>query len=628
MNGFDIEKFRRGASSDHGGRYARRIKALKDKDLDTDSIEKAVSGAISNIQEHSTRSFVIYGEPQSGKTEMMIALTAKLLDCGHKIIVVLLNDNVQLLEQNLERFLRSGLDPAPKKFNDILDPSIRIGSSNWVIFSKKNSGDLQKLLAKIEKIDNKVIIDDEADYATPNAKINKDEKTKINELVGKLLSQNGIYIGVTATPARLDLNNTFENDNDKWIDFPPHPQYTGQSKFFPTSSEGLYNLRFGLETLPDEYDSPVYLRQAFFSFLVNVAYLNLEVNEKPENYCMLIHTSGKKADHTEDYQQIVKILGVLRDQDSKQFNRYVKDIYDIASERYKGYENSITLYAVDKIDQSDITVMNSNVSSKTADYKRATNPATLFTIAIGGNIVSRGITFDNLLSMFFTRDVKHKIQQDTYIQRARMFGSRGKYLEYFELHIPKKLYLDWQKCFVFHRLALSFIRAGKGSPVWLEDRRVSAVSTGSIDKARVAMDKGEMSWKMFDYDLRIDDVIDNSDIGGMSKLADLSKFIDDDSLPEYVRRFIAEYSPDGPESLAIHKTTLLGPKYASADLDLIVRPRGFISTSDLETERHPKAIHHIKIFKNVAGKARVFYKYTPESGSIKFLKNMGLASRE
>jgi len=91
---------------------------------------------------------------------------------------------------------------------------------------------------------------------------------------------------------------------------------------------------------------------------------------------------------------------------------------------------------------------------KNVDFKAATNPSALFTIVIGGNIVSRGVTFDNLLSMFFTRDSKHKIQQDTYIQRARMFGSRKAHIHYFELTIPDQLYADWHRCFVFHRLAL------------------------------------------------------------------------------------------------------------------------------------------------------------------------------
>jgi DNA replication protein DnaC len=130
-------------------RYQRRLEELKSLGRYTVSIEKAVEGAVTNIHKDQSRSFVIYGEPQSGKTEMMIALTARLLDEGHKLIIVLLNDSVQLLNQNLERFRRSGLDPAPRNFSEVLDPSIEIGANEWVIFSKKNSKDLQKLINKL-----------------------------------------------------------------------------------------------------------------------------------------------------------------------------------------------------------------------------------------------------------------------------------------------------------------------------------------------------------------------------------------------------------------------------------------------------------------------------------------------
>jgi len=61
---------------------------------------------------------------------------------------------------------------------------------------------------------NRVIIDDEADYATPNSKVNKNEKSKINKLTADLLGDQGTYIGVTATPARLDLNRTHQNQNE------------------------------------------------------------------------------------------------------------------------------------------------------------------------------------------------------------------------------------------------------------------------------------------------------------------------------------------------------------------------------------------------------------------------------
>ena len=616
MADFDVNDF----VPSQAARYERRISHLQAEGFFTESIELAVEGSIANIAAEHASSFVIYGEPQSGKTEMMIALTARLLDEGAKIIIVLMNDSVQLLEQNLDRFLRSGLDPAPKKFNEILDASIDLKSGTWVIFCKKNAADLQKLIAKLDGLDQRRVIDDEADYATPNSKVNRNEKTRINELVGELLGSSGIYIGVTATPARLDLNNTFDNQNEHWIDFPVHPLYTGQETFFPTTADG-FDLPFTLELLPSEGDDPKHLRAALFSFLVNVAYLNTQVNEPVENYCMLVHTSGKKVDHTKDYQQIVNLLGSLKDSSQPKFSTYLKGIFSTAKKRFPGHEKEITQYIVDHINQSDVVVMNSDTPRNAAQYRRATSPAALFTVAIGGNIVSRGVTFDNLLSMFFTRDVKHKIQQDTYIQRARMFGTRGGYLKYFELHIPEHLYFDWQKCFVFHQLSLSFIRAKQRSPIWLEDSRIAAVASASIDQAAVALDSGEMSWEKFTYDPQVEAIVEGSGAPG-DRLQALAHLVGDGALPAHVLAFIDSFNL-GPKSIAIHKTTKLGASYGNEEeRNEIRRRRGFISTNALEKDRFPHAIHHVKAFRNEAGQARVFYKYTPEMGSIRFLKNV------
>ncbi len=71
-------------------------------------------------------------------------------------------------------------------------------------------------------------------------RINQNETTKINELVSKLLGNKGNYIGVTATPARLNLNNTFDNKSETWVRFYPHNTYTGQDAFFPQSGKPPY----------------------------------------------------------------------------------------------------------------------------------------------------------------------------------------------------------------------------------------------------------------------------------------------------------------------------------------------------------------------------------------------------
>jgi hypothetical protein len=610
---FDINDFL--TPQENTSRYERRLRALRDAGKYTKSIEDAVEGAVQSLGEKKSNAFVVYGEPQSGKTEMMIALTAKLLDDGYKMIVLLLNDSVQLLNQNLSRFRKSGLDPAPRSFSEILDPSVDVDDTECVVFCKKNGKDLQKLIDKISKIPNKVVIDDEADYATPNAKVNQGNRTKINELIDKLLKHDGIYIGVTATPARLDLNRTFENDQDSWVDFPIHPDYKGQDFFFPRRVQDLASLGYRLTLLPDTQDLRKHLREALFGYLLNVAYLNLKVNEKETCYSMLVHTSGAKVDHSDDYKQIVEVFAVLRRRTGKNFKLFVREMWDLAEKRFLGQGNALVSYVLEKISRHVVIVMNSDFDKQNQDYETATEPSTLFTVAIGGNIVSRGVTFNSLLSMFFTRDAKHKIQQDTYIQRARMFGVRDYDLRYFELSIPDQLYKDWHRCFVFHRLALDSIRRANGAPVWLGDSRINAVATSSVNRTRLDMNSGVMSFARFNKTDSLDALVLQA-TPALPRLRALHTALGNAALPEFLVEFIEAFSPDGNDSVAIHpSSSIMG--FHDADKDDISRAKGLIGKTDREEGKYPKAIHHIKVYFNDSGLARVFYRY---EGKISFLK--------
>lgn len=599
-----------------GNRYEKRLSCLITKGQEIDRIKVVVETAIENIG-RGQKSFVIYGEPQSGKTEMMIALTAKLLDEKHQIIVVLLNDSVQLLGQNLERFQRSGLSPSPKKFSEILTPEFNIGNHQWVIFCKKNPKDLQKLIQKIEAFPDRVILDDEADYATPNSKINQKKKSKINELTEKLIGDTGIYIGVTATPARLDLNRTHKNQNEYWIDLAPHLNYVGQDVFFPVL---LDSLKYQLSFLPDTGDIPKHLRDALFAFLVKVAYLNIELNASEQNYSLLIHTSGRKDDHIVDYKQVIKIFEALRDDGNKDYEVYYKDIWEKASLLYPDKAAEIVKYIIATCDRNNVVVMNSDKEINVADNRTATDPSAPFTIIIGGNIVSRGVTFNNLLSMFFTRDVKHKLQQDTYIQRARMFGSRKAYLKYFELTIPKTLYLDWQRCFIFHRLSLEARKQSNRTPVWLDGERITAAASSSIDKTNILVDRGEMSFELFDYKpTGIREILEKN-IPALRKVKDLSELLGKNCLPDYLLNYMENFCPSGDDSIAVHgPKTISGYADKAGEIDkaTITRTKGFIGDRELEEAKYPNAIHHINILFNDFGKARVFYKY---KGHIRFLK--------
>ncbi len=612
---FSISKFRN--AKQPSNRYQSRIEALKRNGISTNYIEEAVKGVVGNVNQ-GVESLVVYGEPQSGKTEMMIALTAKLLDEGRQIVVELLNDNLQLRDQNLERFQKSGLNPTPIDIADFLEE--KVGQKQWVVFCKKNSNDLSKLISHVGHYKGLVVVDDEADYASPNSKINRNETTKINTLIGKLLRKKGTYIGVTATPARLDLNNTFDNLTEKWVEFGSHEHYVGKDIFFPLGASG--NVEYSLEILPDIYADAKHLRTALLSFLVNVAYINLHaetrerwsdgVLEEDIPFTFLVHTSGKKDDHADDARDVNKVFDVLSDKESAKFEQYARELYEVASKKTgdEEFAEQITLFVIDNINRKKVTVLNSKRKSSVDP----TDPPALFSVTIGGNIVSRGVTFNNLLGMFFTRDSKHKLQQDTYIQRARMFGNRKKYLSHFELTIPESLYDDWHRCFVYHHLSLESIRNDDGAPIWLADSRIQPAAGPSIDKRHVVTDQGEMSFAIFEYNPKAEEIIHSSNYGNDQKLNLLHELVGEKAFPEYLVRYVKVRSRNISKDVAFLGTRNIGKE--TQGHDTLTRRKGFIGGDEIS--RYPDAVHYIKILVNENQQARILYK---ASGAAKFIKN-------
>jgi len=612
---FDISKFTSGDQPSN--QYQRQLQRLRDVGNSTECIELAVQGALKNLSGGAQKSFVIYGEPQSGKTEMMICLTAKLLDEGYRFVVHLLNDSVDLLGQNLGRFHSSGLAPSAQNFMEIVDPAIDVKAGTFIVFCKKNGNNLRDLINKIGKMPRVVVIDDEADYATPNSLVNKNDKTPINELIGKIIGNTGHYIGVTATPARLNLNNTFNNDSKLWVKFPPHRMYTGQDDFFPMNIDeiGVAGLKYRLCLMPDKNDDFRHERAALFRFMINAAHLNL-TNTEEKNYSLLIHTSGKKVDHKADLENIRKIFSVLSDQKNSKFENYLKEIWELAKSNYVDVSaDDITRYVLANISRRAVIVLNSEAAFKNFGGN-ATNPSALFTIVIGGNIVSRGVTFNNLLSMFFTRDVKNKLQQDTYIQRARMFGSRGAYLAHFELTIPIALYADWHRCFVYHRLALASIDSGLGSPVWIADQRIAAVASASVDNSTVDLDRGEMSFAIFDFSADLDNIA-SSTSSAADKVNQIADKLGDNAFPRYLREFILHSLSRGKTGLKVFQSAGMFPSMTEQEKADIQRRQGFLTIRD--ADRAGNTVHFLRIFKNDAGKARLFYKF---DGSVQFIKNL------
>jgi len=601
--------------------YKLQLDRIRKQNKSTEAIEKTVEIAMRNVLnvENPTNSFVIYGEPQSGKTEMMICLTSKLIDCGFTKIIILVNDSIDLLNQNMNRFKSAHLSPAPLSLNEFLNSSSKLKNSEFIVFSKKNSKDLEKLLRYLQGVSKIAVIDDEADFATPNSKINKGDESRINSFVKRLsnFASGGIYIGVTATPARLDLNNALDNERNAWVHFPAHSEYCGNEVFFPIGNST--ELPYRLIGLSDTHDNPRPLRDAISSFLVSVAHLNLNSsNEKDENYVMIIHTSGKTIDHKKDKEIVERYFDEISDKSNPQFQKRFEELENICMQRFPEFDkNRILKYIYENRKVKTICLINSTADRDLDVIESATSPKTPFTIAIGGNIISRGVTFNNLISMYFTRTAK-KFQQDTYIQRARMFGSRKKYLSYFELHIPVDLYLDWVDSFEFHRLALATIQSGK--PQWLENNRIRSIAPSSIDKTNVDVWKnGGFPFSLIDFTNEIQTLTVDSN-SGLKHFDQVVSLLPKDYEGLDILNFLRERISKSNGQVVWHKSrSFMG--YADGGYKNIVRTKGGLMDveGDLEPRRFPDAIFHFKLFYNDEGKARIYYRNTSKKSMVKFV---------
>ena len=619
---FDINIIKNKKSNNQ---YNKRINHLKNqKGWDTSNIEQTIEEVCKNIFTDNCRSLVIYGEPQSGKTEMMIALTARLLDQGKKHILLLVTDNVKLRDQNLKIFSTSGISPVPMDnyafLRSVKESKMDIKKNPFVVFCKKNASELRRLVADtaLQDVDDLVIIDDEADYASPNSKINKvnlSEKDKelksvINELISKIMNKNGIWLGVTATPGRLDLNNSFANDNKRWVYLPPHANYYGQYAFFPVKykKNGIQSCEFNIKTLGESGDDPSYLKEAAYSFLATVAKRNIESlskNGEEGNYSMIIHTSTGKEGHRNDFLIIdEKIFKPLKEE-LPGYEKILQSIYDISIKKFQNNDlaNKIVEYIYDNRHRYKSVIMNSDKDLRSQDFDSGTDPTTPFTFIFGGNIISRGLTFHNLLSMFFSRDAKHKLDSGTYVQRARMFGNRKEIFKDFELTIPHKLYHDWWTVFQEHRMSLATIN-GFEEPMWFSSKRTKTTQEASIDKANVIEKKGELYWDKFKLTDEIKDAYESMKGGDkVEKIKKLYKLLGSSCFHKVFYEEIID-DDDAKNDDNIYVQNILSIEdYADKDSKNIVRARGgHINGHDSGAE------YWFAMYTNNKGEARLFYR--------------------
>ena len=392
---------------------------------------------------------LVIGQVQSGKTSNIEALICRAVDHGYRMIIVLSGRTNDLRYQTQKRFdievienqylskkqrwarlttqekdydsgSTDGIDTNPEK------PKIAI--------IKKNVSVLKKILKDINKlgIENHptLIIDDECDDASIDTNYKKPDMdpTSTNQKIRDIIKsfKKIVYIGFSATPFAnvfTDVNESedlYPKDFIYLLDTPK--DYTGseelekhQEKIFIDVKEENQKDECFLESLKD----------SIYSFVVSCAICK-KLNIDLKNYSMLIHPSRLKIEHALYEDKVKEIVEHMKNYAKRpsEFNIIETKFRTIFSnnfskdetENFESYLENIKIF-IKKIEIHTINSDNQDRSCLDYDDKEKVY------ILIGGDILSRGLTIDGLLTSFFTRKAKTP-NYDTLIQMQRWCGFR------------------------------------------------------------------------------------------------------------------------------------------------------------------------------------------------------------
>jgi hypothetical protein len=417
---------------------------------------------------------LLYGRIQSGKTVAMISFCAAAIDNGFRVIVVLTSDFVKLVEQTADRFaaldgplIRNALQA--DSWHDDREHVMKHVAKHGVVFiCTKNQQRLTALVDFLNEIGAanfpSLVLDDEADQATldttvaaraagrmktsqPTSAIHRRTVQDDDGLSIRQTLKHHVFVQVTATPYALLLQNV---DNPLRPSFThllePGDGYTGGEAFFDVAH--VENGAPPLVSIDEDETSqieeatasspPLGLQRALAFFLVAAGAQNvLDPSSRTVGQNFLCHTSQKTADHSALAQLIRGYLNRLSDD-----LEAGRSDGEIMQRLHAGYDElrrtipeppaleDILERIRRRLPRREVPIVNS--ANSPVEFGRQLN------FIVGGNILGRGLTIDNLLVTYYLRRAKTS-QMDTVLQHARMFGYRRKLMPYTRVFLPDSL---------------------------------------------------------------------------------------------------------------------------------------------------------------------------------------------
>lgn len=395
----------------------------------TKTINDIVPQYISNFSFKEHIVSLLMGNVQSGKTSHMFGLIAAAADQGFNIFVLLTTDNTLLQEQTFKRAIEDldtfcvcgENDYIRFQANSLRKPVLVVLKKNVHVLKQwKNNFSSTNFCAGNPLF----IVDDEADAASPNTKVNQKDVSAINRTLEdiKKTSTSSIYLQVTGTPQSLLLQTKIAGWKPKFIYyFEPGEGYLGGDFFFseencpyiiPTDNDE------GKELLQDDEFPENGLKQALLMHLVSSAHLFLE-GGTVSNF--VVHPSVKVTEHRKFANKIGEYLNELNLSIGEDCTvETLQQVYNNLHETKPDIASFDAIYEYIKIaleeDRVNVLVINSKSSyDENARYESGVN------IVVGGNSLGRGITFPMLQTIYYCRVAKNP-QADTMWQHSRMFG--------------------------------------------------------------------------------------------------------------------------------------------------------------------------------------------------------------
>ena len=349
--------------------------------------------------------------------------------------------------------------------NIAIDPNT---STPYVFVLKKNKTALENLrdwLKGHQLGDSKLdipmlVVDDESDYASVNTK-KDDSPTVINALIRSILGTvtRSSYLAFTATPfanvfidheTTQDLlgDDLFPRDYIRTLDAPSN--YVGSQLYFGTEEEvdstRLVDLDDAEDYFPMKHKShhdvpglPDSLIDAIRAFVVAVAIR--EVRGDSSARAMLINVSRFKHVQAQVHELVEAEFHRIKDAIELHSVSLVPGsthhelaaLNETFERHFKGTGlawNEVVPKLKSAVHSTHVRLINSDRVKQVKDISDLESERM---IAVGGDVLSRGLTLDGLTISYFHRSVG---ASDTLLQMARWFGYRPGYADLCRVWIP------------------------------------------------------------------------------------------------------------------------------------------------------------------------------------------------